>query len=266
MKFSYGLEIEGMALGEDYEMIKDFLRSSDENYFITGDESIQISDDLIDLTYTLEGEIQEIVPFEIHLGPFTFPNEDDLHTVRWMLRELAYYGTLTNDSCAFHMHIKPKKYELYSKQAHWASHLMLAFLIESDRYRNLLHYNNQKMYHNFWASVPDMMKEYKRLKKNIKNNNHYFLEKRQTISNKRGLLHCHPQGTLEWRGIRGLFDNNPRTYFATQSKSFLNSIDNKWKFAWSIFGEVFDAFDEDYHFDCFKVRNKLLKMEKDVLK
>ena len=114
MKFSYGLEVEGMALGEDYEMIKNFLRNSDENYFITGDESIQISDDLIDQTYTLEGEMQEIVPFEIHLGPFTFPNEDHLHTARWMLRQMAYYGALTNDSCAFHMHIKPQKYELHS--------------------------------------------------------------------------------------------------------------------------------------------------------
>jgi len=265
MKFSYGLEVEGMALGEDYEMIKNFLSSSDENYFITGDESIKISDDLIDHTYTLEGEIQEIVPFEIHLGPFTFPNEDDLHTVRWMLRELAYYGALTNDSCAFHMHIKPQKYELHSKQAHWASHLMLAFLIESDRYRNLLHYNNEKMYHNFWASVPAMMEEYKNLKKNIKKDSHCFLDSKE-IFFKRGLLHCHPQGTLEWRGIRGLFDNNPRTYFATHSKSFLKTVDDKWKFAWSIFGELFDAFDKDYHFDCFKVRNKLLKMEKDVLK
>ena len=43
MKFSYGLEVEGMAVGEDYEMIKNFLRNSDENYFITGDESIKIT-------------------------------------------------------------------------------------------------------------------------------------------------------------------------------------------------------------------------------
>ena len=199
-----------------------------------------------DLTYTLEGEIEEIIPFEIHLGPFVWPDEEDgIENILWILREMAHIGALTNVTCAFHMHIKPYDFELYSKQAHWASHLMLAFLIESDRYRNLLHYNNQKMYHHFWASVPDMMKEYKRLKKNIKKNSHYFLEKRQVVSNKRGLFHCHPQGTLEWRGIRGMFDHNPRAYFQMGSTNFQNTIDEKWKFARSVFNEIDDAFDHE---------------------
>ena len=42
MKFSYGVEVEGMALEKDYNHIKNFLRFSGENYFITGDESIKI--------------------------------------------------------------------------------------------------------------------------------------------------------------------------------------------------------------------------------
>ena len=49
MKFSYGVEVEGMALEKDYNHIKNFLRFSDENYFITGDESIKISENFREL-------------------------------------------------------------------------------------------------------------------------------------------------------------------------------------------------------------------------
>ena len=265
MKFSYGVEIEGMALEKDYNKIKEFLHYTDMNYFITGDQSVQVSDDLIDLTYTLDGQIQDVIPFEIHVGPFTWPNEG-ADKLSWILFEMATNGALTNDTCAFHMHIKPHDFELYSKQAHWASHLMLAYLIETDRYRRLLYYNNQKMYHHFWASVSDMLKEYKSLKKNIKKNSRYFLEKRKTISNKRGLFHCHPQGTLEWRGIRGMFDTNPRAYFKRESTTFEESVSDKWNFARSIFRDISAAFDPDQAYTDCKVHYQLLGMERDVLK
>lgn len=265
MNWSYGFEIEGMAFENDYENIKAYLRTCEENYFITGDESVFVDDELIDFSYTQDGEIEEIVPFEIHLGPFIHAKPVTSQTiVQKILIDLSKLGLISNDTCAFHIHIKPLEFELYSKRSHWSSHLMTSYLIETNKYRRLLYYNNQKMYHQYWASVSDMMKEYKELNERLEANPHYFLEKRKIIFGRRGLLHCHPQGTLEWRGVRGLFDNNPITYFRKTNEHYLESIRQKIDFVYRIFDLLENAFDQEKKNILYETHYQLLKMEKNV--
>ena len=113
--------------------------------------------------------------------------------------------------------------------------------------------------------VSDMMKEYKELSERLEKNPHYFLEKRKIIFGKRGLLHCHPQGTLEWRGVRGLFDNNPTTYFGKTNEHYLESIRQKIDFVYKIFDLLENAFDQKKKNKLYKTHYQLLGMEKNVL-
>ena len=266
MNYSYGFEIEGMAFESDYENIKDYLRTCEENYFITGDESVHIDDDLIDFSYSQDREIEDIIPFEIHLGPFIHTAPVTSQTiVQKNLINLANLGLISNNTCALHIHIKPLEFELYSKESHWSSHLMTSYLIETNKYRRLLYHNNQKMYHQFWASVSDMMKEYKELNEQLEVNPNYFLEKRKIIFGKRGLLHCHSQGTLEWRGVRGMFDNKPATYFGKTNEHYLDSIRQKINFVYTIFELLEDAFNQEKKNVLYKTHYQLLGMEKNVL-
>ena len=266
MNYSYGFEIEGMAFESDYENIKDYLRTCEENYFITGDESVHIDDELIDFSYSQDGEIEDIIPFEIHLGPFIHTAPVTSQTiVQKNLINLANLGLISNNTCALHIHIKPLEFELYSKESHWSSQLMTSYLIETNKYRRLLYHNNQKMYHQFWASVSDMMKEYKELNEQLEVNPNYFLEKRKIVFGKRGLLHCHSQGTLEWRGVRGMFDNNPATYFGKTNEHYLDSIRQKINFVYTIFELLEDAFNQEKKNVLYKTHYQLLGMEKNVL-
>lgn len=269
-EWTFGLEIEGMTFEKHYDKIKKTLKQNKKKFpkgeggfVFTCDDTIEIDDELMDLAYTKEYDaeniIEEIIPFEIKLGPFTYKEETN-SILKSLLLELGYFGLSSNSSCSVHLHVKPKQFELYSNGAHWASNLLLAYLIETKKYKYFLKHRKREMSHPQWASVENMIEEYQIMKQNFKDNPNLFFEPRKPKYVMRGLFHAHSQGTLEWRGNRGMFDMNPVLYVNNYSQFFLQSIKQQMDFILSIFPVLDQAMSGDSN-NNMELYSNLLEMK-----
>lgn len=238
--WSFGFEIEGICFEKDYDSIKESLSVCSEfvcndsvGYFITGDETISIDDELMDLACS-EETTSEIIPVEFLVGPFEYTLNVKEKLIDLFL-ELAKKGLTSNDTCALHLHLKPKRYELFSSAAFWSSNLLLAYLVESKEYKRFLKYKNQPMFHSRWSSVENMIDEYKILEKVFSEKKESCFDRKITKYSMRGLCHAHESGTLEWRGIRNMFSGNPVTYQNKQSPAYLKTIEEQLNFVFQFF-------------------------------
>ncbi len=202
--FDIGFEIEGFALESNYKRIK---KISEEYglYFMTGDCSMREDENIKELAYTeYNGEeyCETIVPFEINTNPIQVTPLNILKVYQYF-KNLYLEGIITNDTCALHAHVKLKRDLLHSHSAYRRSAMCVAYLVETKQYQNFQHFEGERMENTFWSSADNMMEEYKRIKENVED----MISVNQ--DQKRGLFHSHPIGTLEWRGPRRVFNNNP---------------------------------------------------------
>ena len=266
--WSFGFELEGMCFERDYDSIKALLKPCSkfsydrlEGYFITGDNTILIDEELEDLAYSLhENKIEEIIPLEILLGPFEL-TEEVQQKVTDLIVEIASAGFSSNETCSLHLHLKPAGFPLRSSAAYWSSALLLAYLVESKDYKKFLAYRNYPMWHSHWANPINMIQEYKELKKDFLNNSNLFDSTKPTKYNMRGLFHMHSLGTIEWRGPRGVFDQNPVTYLNRSSATYLELVREQIDFIFSFF-ETADLAHQSYNKD-YELHFRLLEL-KDV--
>jgi hypothetical protein len=234
--FDVGFEIEGFALESNYIKIKK-LAEEYGLYFITGDCSIKEDDDMKELSYyEYNGNeyYETIVPFEINTKPLIVTPKNILKTINFFV-DLYKNRIVTNNTCSLHMHVKLKKDKLNSLKSFYNSAMCLAYLIETQKYKNFKVFDGEKMEHVFWANPEYMYKEYERMKnnfENIKNVNH---------DKRRGLFHTHSIGTLEWRGPRRLFDSNPLMFLNNSLKSYEDRIIRYTKFLFNLIPTLRDA-------------------------
>ena len=266
--WSFGFELEGMCFKRDYDSIKELLKSCSEfscdrleGFFITGDDTIYVDEELEDLAYSLhEHEIEEIIPLEILLGPFEL-TEEVQEKVTDLIVEIASAGFSSNETCSLHLHLKPACFPLRSDAAYWSSALLLAYLVESKDYKKFLEYHNYPMWHSHWANPINMIQEYEGLKKNFLNNSNLFDSAKPTKYGMRGLFHMHSMGTIEWRGPRGVFDQNPVTYLNRSSTTYLELVREQINFIFSFF-ETADLAHQSHNKN-YELHSRLLEL-KDV--
>ena len=204
--FDIGFEIEGFALESNYKRIK---KISEEYglYFMTGDCSMHEDENIKELAYTeYNGEeyCETIVPFEINTNPIQVTPLNILKVYQYF-KNLYLEGIITNDTCALHAHIKLKNEKLKSESSFYKSAMAMAYLVETRNYKNFMYFENEEMHHKGWSSLNSTLKQYEILNNSIGQDNFTYITKGE----KRGLFWVHPLGTIEWRGPRRIFNNNP---------------------------------------------------------
>ena len=236
--FTIGFEIEAIAFEPNYQRIKNIFREfsdrrSDKEermFFISGDSSISVDQDIQDLSeyevYDENGEVryfnESIVPFEIDTGYLTLTPRNKKELIELLLG-IYFEGIMSNNTCSLHVHFKPKHLDTDSIQARFFSYMLLAYIVESKLYEKYLIFDNQCMFNDEWSSVNEMINEYEIFKKKFLTNTECVYDKKYEYR-KRGLFHVHQQGTLEWRGNRGFFDYNPVMFSHKSLKTFEDSI------------------------------------------
>ena len=250
--FTIGFEIEAIAFEPNYQRIKDIFREfSDKSkdkeerlFFISGDSSISIDQDIQDLSeyevYDENNNVkyfnESIVPFEIDTGYMTLNPRNKKELIQLLLA-IYFEGIMSNNTCSLHVHIKPKHLKIDSIQARFFSNMLLAYIVESELYNKYLLFDNQKMYNEEWSSVDNMIEEYNIFKKRYFENIEYVYNKKYDYR-QRGLFHVHQQGTLEWRGNRGLFDYNPVMFSHKSLKTFEDNIKKHLSFIFKLIKDL----------------------------
>jgi len=136
--------------------------------------------------------------------------------VAQIVKEFFDAGAYTNSSCGFHAHFG---LGALTKTSGMDTTWFAIYFIDSGLFKKYRYYNGIEQYHDQeYASLNDLGESVEEFKGSLENltakENKLEYAYDQTVNklamgvfDKNNVLNPHNQGTLEWRGLRGVFDN-----------------------------------------------------------
>jgi|TARA_B100001079_G_scaffold268524_1_gene279071 hypothetical protein len=205
------------------------------------EQSVTPNDDDLDTHFGAEFDIGLIKNEDGHTQTRLTATPPNFTKVARIVKEFLDNGAYTNETCGFHAHFGLGKLE---KTSGMDTTWFTAYFIESGLFKNYQTYKGIPQYEEGeYASINELEGSVDGFRASLDNltakENKLAFAHQQTVDklhmgifDKYNVLNPHHQGTLEWRGLRGVFDN-----MSGQANNY-NEIVDYLKFVYKFAREV----------------------------